>query len=115
MAFTKVMMKETDSNPGLLWLPLQDTDANLASSTLMRDAENGQQQDALGIIVSYSLRVRLYCGAIAGELVTDLPFKLVHPQPVGPVLAGPKVKTNGGLEVEEFSNLRRGKSVDDNL
>ncbi|KAK4329656.1 hypothetical protein Pmani_000009 [Petrolisthes manimaculis] len=101
---------------------VKDTDANLASSTLMREDENGQQ-DALGIVVSYSLRVRLYCGAIAGELLTDLPFKLVHPQPAGATqasLAPKAVTTNAkndaeGLEVEEFSNLRRGMSVDDNL
>ncbi|KAK3866636.1 hypothetical protein Pcinc_027838 [Petrolisthes cinctipes] len=101
---------------------VKDTDANLASSTLLRENENGQQ-DALGIVVSYSLRVRLYCGAIAGELLTDLPFKLVHPQPTGATqasLAPKAVTTNAkndavGLEVEEFSNLRRGMSVDDNL
>ena len=37
--------------------------------------------DALGIVISYSVRVALNCGALGGELVADLPFKLVHPSP----------------------------------
>ena len=37
--------------------------------------------DALGIVISYSVSVSLNCGAIGGELLADLPFKLVHPSP----------------------------------
>ncbi|MCL4138077.1 UNVERIFIED_CONTAM: hypothetical protein GTU68_009974, partial [Idotea baltica] len=58
---------------------LKDGDVNLASSTLVGVGKN--PNDALGIIVSYSVRVRLNCGAIGGELVADLPFKLLHPVP----------------------------------
>jgi len=58
---------------------LRDEDANLASSTMVADGKN--PSDAVGIVVSYSLRVTLNCGALAGDLVADLPFKLLHPLP----------------------------------
>jgi arrestin-2 len=57
----------------------QDDDVNLASSTLV--AEGKSPSDALGIVISYSLRVKLNCGTLGGELVTDVPFKLLHPAP----------------------------------
>jgi hypothetical protein len=52
---------------------------NLASSTLV--AEGQAPADGVGIIISYSLRVKLNCGTLGGELVTDVPFKLLHPAP----------------------------------
>ncbi|XP_035206771.1 arrestin, lateral eye-like [Stegodyphus dumicola] len=53
---------------------LKEGDTNLASSTL-------NTNDSLGIVISYMVRVRLYMGAIGGELVADVPFKLVSPTP----------------------------------
>ncbi|GFQ81976.1 arrestin, lateral eye [Trichonephila clavata] len=53
---------------------LKEGDTNLASSTL-------NTSDALGIVISYMVRVRLYMGAIGGELVADVPFKLTSPTP----------------------------------
>jgi arrestin-2 len=53
---------------------LKEGDTNLASSTL-------NTNDALGIIISYMIRVRLYMGAIGGELTADVPFKLTSPTP----------------------------------
>lgn len=50
---------------------------NLASSTLV--CEGKCPADAIGIVVSYSVRVKLNCGTLGGELVTDVPFKLLHP------------------------------------
>lgn len=58
---------------------LRDDDANLASSTLVPDGKC--PIDAIGIVISYSLRVKLNCGTLGGELVTDVPFKLLHPAP----------------------------------
>lgn len=52
---------------------------NLASSTLLPEGKN--PNDALGIVISYSARVRVNCGTLGGELVTDVPFKLLHPAP----------------------------------
>ncbi|KAK7078648.1 Arrestin (or S-antigen), C-terminal domain [Halocaridina rubra] len=92
---------------------LKDSDANLASSTLVSDGKC--TGDANGIIVSYSLRVKLNCGAIGGELVGDLPFKLVHPAP-GMTAKEPAGGYTGGedLEFEDFARLRRGQSIDQN-
>nr|XP_027234793.1 arrestin homolog [Penaeus vannamei] len=87
---------------------VKDQDANLASSTLVAEGKN--VNDALGIIVSYSVRVKLNCGAIAGDLTADLPFKLVHPDPAS--VKAPLRKTQSAdIEVEEFTNLRRGQSI----
>ncbi|CAG0894326.1 unnamed protein product [Darwinula stevensoni] len=58
---------------------LRDEDANLASSTLVADGES--TGSAFGIIVTYVLRVKLNCGHLGGELLADLPFKLLHPAP----------------------------------
>lgn len=90
---------------------LKDTDANLASSTLVAAGKN--VNDSLGIVVSYSLRVKLNCGALGGELVADLPFKLMHPAPGVVMKAKPEAYTGGeDLEFEDFARLRRGQSVD---
>jgi hypothetical protein len=52
---------------------------NLASSTMV--PEGLSPAEAIGITVSYTVRVKLNCGALGGELVTDVPFKLLHPAP----------------------------------
>ncbi|CAG0890732.1 unnamed protein product [Cyprideis torosa] len=51
---------------------------SLASSTLLADSE--QNKDNFGIIVSYTAKVKLYFGALGGELVAELPFILMHPK-----------------------------------
>ncbi|XP_045599370.1 arrestin homolog [Procambarus clarkii] len=86
---------------------VKDSDVNLAPSTLMREGTN--PNDALGIVVSYSVRVRLNCGALGGELVADLPFKLMHPG------QGSTKNENGDIVFEDFARLRRGVSVDNQL
>eukprot|EP00090_Calanus_glacialis_P028990 TRINITY_DN46486_c0_g1_i1.p1 TRINITY_DN46486_c0_g1~~TRINITY_DN46486_c0_g1_i1.p1 ORF type:complete len:406 (-),score=100.14 TRINITY_DN46486_c0_g1_i1:476-1693(-) len=53
-------------------------ESNLASSSL---AESGNSNDLLGVVVSYSVKVRVVLSGMGGELETDLPFKLVHPRP----------------------------------
>jgi len=53
-------------------------ESNLASSSM---AESGNNNDLLGVIVSYSIKVKVTLGGMGGELETDLPFKLVHPRP----------------------------------
>jgi len=86
---------------------LKDQDANLASSTICAQGKN--VNDSLGIIVSYSLRVKLNCGAIGGELTADLPFKMLHPNPDGPRCSG---GGDDNMVFEDFAKLRRGMSVD---
>ncbi|KAG8229174.1 hypothetical protein J437_LFUL009891 [Ladona fulva] len=58
---------------------LKDEDVNLASSTLV--AEGMAPSEAMGFVISYSIRVKLNCGALGGDLQTDVPFKLLHPAP----------------------------------
>ncbi|XP_037024625.1 arrestin homolog [Bradysia coprophila] len=53
-------------------------DTNLASTTLLAAPE---QRDAFGIIVSYAIKVKLFLGALGGELAAELPFVLMHPKP----------------------------------
>lgn len=50
---------------------------NLASSTMV--AEGKAPNENMGIVISYSIRVKLNCGTLGGELCTDVPFKLMHP------------------------------------
>ncbi|MPC10443.1 Arrestin [Portunus trituberculatus] len=90
---------------------VKDQDANLASSTVAAAGKNAN--DALGIIVSYSLRVKLNCGAIGGELTADLPFKLMHPDPNAQKSSLRKMQSTDNVDIEEFSRLRRGESVAD--
>merc|ERR1711970_906354 len=85
---------------------VKDADANLASSTLMSQGQN--PNDVLGIAISYSARVALNCGAMGGELVADLPFKLVHPSPSSGKGAG------DNIAIEDFAKIRRGMSIDQN-
>ncbi|KAG8037808.1 hypothetical protein G9C98_006019 [Cotesia typhae] len=54
--------------------------------------------ESLGIIISYSIRVKLNCGTLGGELVTDVPFKLMHPA--------------AGNAEKEKENLKKSKSID---
>lgn len=37
-------------------------------------------RDAFGIIVSYAVKVKLFLGALGGELCAELPFILMHPK-----------------------------------
>ena len=41
---------------------------------------NPDQRDVFGIVVSYSVKVKLFLGALGGELVAELPFVLMHPK-----------------------------------
>ncbi|XP_071440854.1 beta-arrestin-1 isoform X2 [Hetaerina americana] len=57
---------------------LKDEDTNLASSTVIADPS---QRENLGIIVQYRVKVKLCLGPLGGDLVAELPFTLMHPEP----------------------------------
>ncbi|XP_060519568.1 arrestin homolog [Cylas formicarius] len=76
---------------------LRDDDVNLASSTLV--PEGKCPIDAIGIVISYSLRVKLNCGTLGGELMTDVPFKLLHPAP-------------GSIERDRVQAIKKTKSTE---
>jgi arrestin-2 len=76
---------------------LKDEDVNLASSTFV--AEGKAPSDAMGIVISYSVRVKLNCGTLGGELVTDVPFKLLNPAP-------------GSIEQQNAAAAKKAKATD---
>merc|ERR1712137_1083757 len=55
---------------------LKDDEVNLASSTL-----TAQTSDSTGFVISYVARVKLNLGSMGGDLVADVPFKMMHPPP----------------------------------
>lgn len=55
---------------------MKDEEVNLASSTVIADGN-----EATGFVISYVARVKLNLGSMGGELVADVPFKLMHPAP----------------------------------
>lgn len=57
---------------------LKAGESNLASSTLLQD-ENSK--DIFGMVISYTAKVKLFLGAIGGELSAELPFILMNPKP----------------------------------
>ncbi|XP_076363272.1 arrestin 1 isoform X2 [Tachypleus tridentatus] len=57
---------------------LKNNDTNLACSTLFLDQEH---KDTFGIVVSYSIKVKLFLGALGGEVVAELPFILMRQRP----------------------------------
>lgn len=58
---------------------MKEDDVNLASSTMGQEGKT--TVESMGIVISYSLRVKLNCGTLGGELQTDVPFKLMNPAP----------------------------------
>merc|ERR1712212_1006045 len=86
--------------------------SNKSKSGIALDGKN--VNDANGIIVSYTMRCKINCGAIGGDLVADRPFKLMHPTAgAAPTARGDSGNTGGDdLEFEDFARLRRGQSVD---
>ncbi|KAK4300683.1 hypothetical protein Pmani_027136 [Petrolisthes manimaculis] len=57
---------------------LKNIHTNLASSTLLANPES---RDMFGMIISYTVKVKLYLGAVGGEVTAELPFVLMHPKP----------------------------------
>lgn len=57
---------------------LKGDTGELASSTLLTSPD---VRDTFGIVVSYAVKVKLYLGALGGELSAELPFILMRPKP----------------------------------
>ncbi|XP_046391817.1 arrestin homolog [Ischnura elegans] len=89
---------------------LRDDDVNLASSTLV--TEGKAPSEAMGIVISYTLRVKLNCGTLGGEVQTDVPFKLLHPAPG----TAEKMKADADKKAKAIeANGPRGNGDDDNI
>ncbi|XP_066598758.1 phosrestin-2 [Prorops nasuta] len=74
---------------------LKKEDNELASSTLLISPD---VRDSFGIVVSYAVKVKLYLGALGGELSAELPFILMRPKPTDRV----KLMTSESVMVEDF-------------
>ncbi|XP_063229089.1 arrestin homolog [Bacillus rossius redtenbacheri] len=74
---------------------LKNQSTNLASSTLLASPD---QRDAFGIVVSYAVKVKLYLGALGGELTAELPLVLMHPKPT----KGKVIHADSQADVEMF-------------
>ncbi|XP_003428218.1 arrestin homolog [Nasonia vitripennis] len=86
---------------------LKDDDVNLASSTMV--AEGKAPNENMGIVISYSVRVKLNCGTLGGELITDVPFKLMHPA------QGAGTGGEGGKEASsKAERMKKTKSIERN-
>ena len=59
-------------------LSREKDEANLASSSL---PETDDPIDLLGVVVSYTVRVKLKFSGFARKLEVEIPFKLNHPKP----------------------------------
>lgn len=66
---------------------LKDDDVNLASSTIY--SQSKPQGEALGVVVSYTVKAKITFGTLGGDLQVDVPMKLVHQQP-SPITTKPK-------------------------
>uniref|UniRef100_A0A8D1DBN1 S-arrestin n=1 Tax=Sus scrofa TaxID=9823 RepID=A0A8D1DBN1_PIG len=65
---------------------IKHEDTNLASSTIIKE---GMDKTIMGILVSYQIKVQLTVSGLLGELTssevaTEVPFRLMHPQPEDP-------------------------------
>ncbi|XP_012531304.1 arrestin homolog [Monomorium pharaonis] len=92
---------------------LKDEDVNLASSTLV--AEGKCPTEALGIVISYSIRVKLNCGTLGGELSTDVPFKLMHPAPGAIERENAILKKSKSIDRARYENSCYANDDDDNI
>jgi len=83
---------------------LKDDEVNLASSTLA-----AEHTEATGFVISYVARVKLNCGTMGGDLVADVPFKLMHPAP------GSAAHPGKGGRVGGAGNSSQARDDDDNI
>jgi len=80
---------------------LKNIHTNLASSTLLANPES---RDMFGMVISYTVKVKTFLGAIGGEVTAELPFVLMHPKPNMKEL----MRADSTTQVESF----RSDSID---
>ncbi|XP_018007940.1 arrestin homolog [Hyalella azteca] len=84
---------------------LKTENTNLASTTLLANPED---RDMFGMIISYSVKVKLYLGAMGGEVTAELPFVLMHPKPD----LRRMMRADSQAQVEAFRSDSFGASLD---
>ncbi|XP_050427064.1 arrestin homolog [Adelges cooleyi] len=80
---TLAMLPTIDNVRGKYGVALEDSlkdkeEPSLASSVLIPSPDI---KDVFGIIVSYTVKVKLYLGALGGDLTAELPFLIMHSKP----------------------------------
>ncbi|KAK7065894.1 Arr1p [Halocaridina rubra] len=85
---------------------LKNIHTNLASSTLLASPEN---RDMFGMVISYTVKVKLYLGAMGGEMTAELPFVLMHPKPDMRSL----MRSDSKAQVETFRSDSMSGTVDE--
>lgn len=78
-------------------------------------AEGKCPAESLGIIISYSIRVKLNCGTLGGELITDVPFKLMHPAPENAEREKANLKKSKSIDRARYENSCYANDDDDNI
>lgn len=84
---------------------LKNIHTNLASSTLLANPES---RDMFGMVISYIVKVKLYLGAMGGEVTAELPFVLMHPKPD----LRRMMRADSQAQVEAFRSESMAQSVD---
>lgn len=84
---------------------LKNIHTNLASSTLLANPEN---REIFGMVISYTVKVKLYLGAMGGEVTAELPFVLMHPKPD----LRRMMRADSQTQVEAFRSESMSVSVD---
>jgi len=87
---------------------LKHEDTNLASSTPVTDGL--AQKENLGILVQYKVKVKLFLGALGGELPAELPFTLMHPKPDDLDQTSIRPSSSSGSHKSETSVRENGDS-----
>ncbi|XP_042908308.1 arrestin homolog [Parasteatoda tepidariorum] len=77
--------------------PVGDEAVFMAASTILPE---DQEKDPFGIIVSYSIKVKLILGALGGEVVAELPFVLMSTGTKKIAADHPSLVANRELSVE---------------
>ncbi|XP_032455694.1 phosrestin-2 isoform X2 [Nasonia vitripennis] len=75
----------------------------LASSTLLTSPD---VRDTFGIVVSYAVKVKLYLGALGGELSAELPFILMRQKPTDRFKL---VTADENMAIEDIPSEEKGK------
>ncbi|XP_072759565.1 phosrestin-2 [Anoplolepis gracilipes] len=79
-------------------------DCELAASTLLTSPEI---RDTFGIIVSYAVKVKLYLGALGGELTAELPFILMRSKPSDRV----KLVSTDSVMIEDIQHEKGDEKI----
>ncbi|KAA0186242.1 Beta arrestin [Fasciolopsis buskii] len=100
-------LQNTRSQPGLaLDGKLKHEDTTLASSTLVKDF---RKKEALGIIVQYSIRLKVVTGFGGRDVELDIPFTLTHKRTQQEVV---RAETTSELVIEKFKRQKSKRRED---